>query len=74
MANECFTSWQLMTPELEVLSHQMLEMGAIATKVTGAGGGGLMLGLWETPLKQLPKNWMPLSLEMPKLAVNEMIA
>ena len=68
MANECFKSWQLMTPQLEELSHIMSQMGAVATKVTGAGGGGLMLGLWEKSLKELPKNWMPLSLEKPKLA------
>lgn len=49
LANHCFEVWGLNIPELKQHFEQLYHMGAIAIKSTGAGGGGYVLSLWETP-------------------------
>jgi len=46
-AQECFYSWGLVPPEAQQLEALLLSQGALAVKMTGAGGGGMMVSLWE---------------------------
>ncbi len=46
-ATECFDGWQLLTENLRHHMHALQQHGALATKPTGAGGGGLVLSLWQ---------------------------
>lgn len=46
-AQECFYSWGLVPPEAQQLEAALLSKGAMAVKMTGAGGGGMMVSLWE---------------------------
>lgn len=46
-AHECFKLWHLVPPEVEFKVNFMLRHGAAAVKLTGAGDGGFLLGLWE---------------------------
>lgn len=54
-ANHCFEQWGLVTDS--VLKHEkiLLDAGALAVKLTGSGGGGYVLSLWESaPPNNLP--------------------
>lgn len=42
------------TPKIEEIILKLKNAGALAAKLTGAGGGGLVLGLFENYPKQLP--------------------
>ena len=45
---------QLSTPEIEELVYMMRENGAVGAKLTGAGGGGSVIGIYhETPTDAL---------------------
>ncbi len=46
-ARECFYSWELVPGEARRLEESLLRDGAIAVKMTGAGGGGMVVALWE---------------------------
>ena len=46
-AQECFYSWGLVPPEAKKLENELLSQGALAVKMTGAGGGGMMVALWD---------------------------
>ncbi len=61
-ACDCFESWGLLEslrPSIEKLKN----LGALAVKPTGAGNGGVLIGLWEKPLPSscLNKNFFPIS-------------
>ncbi|MCM2276519.1 MAG: hypothetical protein NDJ89_00390 [Oligoflexia bacterium] len=43
---ECFEAWDLMPDEARRLGASILEEGALAVKITGAGGGGMLAALW----------------------------
>ncbi len=45
-AQECFYAWQLIPAEAKKLQAELLAKGALATKVTGAGDGGMIVALW----------------------------
>jgi mevalonate kinase len=45
-ACESFYSWGLVPPEARRLEEQLRKQGALAVKMTGAGGGGMMVALW----------------------------
>lgn len=46
-ARECFYSWELVPGEARRLEEKLLREGALAVKLTGAGGGGVLVALWE---------------------------
>ncbi|OFZ54701.1 MAG: hypothetical protein A2428_15980 [Bdellovibrionales bacterium RIFOXYC1_FULL_54_43] len=45
-AQECFYSWGLVPNEARHLEEDLLQNGALAAKLTGAGGGGMIVALW----------------------------
>lgn len=45
-AQESFYSWGLVPPEGKRIEAELLQKGALAVKMTGAGGGGMMVALW----------------------------
>jgi mevalonate kinase len=46
-AQECFYSWQLIPPQAQKLQDELVAQGALATKITGAGDGGMIVALWD---------------------------
>lgn len=46
-ARECFYSWQLVPGEVRRIEEALLKQGALAVKLTGAGGGGMVVALWS---------------------------
>lgn len=46
LARECFYAWRLVPEEAKALEEQLLAQGALAVKMTGAGGGGMVVALW----------------------------
>ncbi len=44
---ECFYQWQLIPGEAKRLEESLYKQGALAVKITGAGGGGMLVALWE---------------------------
>jgi mevalonate kinase len=46
-ARECFYSWELVPGEAQRLEESLLKQGALAVKITGAGGGGMVVALWD---------------------------
>ena len=51
-ARECFYSWELVPGEAKRIEEDLLKQGALAVKMTGAGGGGMVVALWS-PLHSL---------------------
>ena len=52
LAYNCFEAWGLVTPAIQTHSEKLIKAGALAVKLTGSGGGGFMLSLWnEAPPK-----------------------
>ena len=45
-ARACFYAWQLVPGDAKRLEENLLQQGALATKLTGAGGGGIVVALW----------------------------
>jgi mevalonate kinase len=46
-AQECFSAWQLIPAQAKKLEDELLSQGALATKITGAGDGGMIVALWN---------------------------
>ncbi len=46
LAQECYYSWKLVPAEARRLEEELLTSGAKAVKLTGAGGGGMLVALW----------------------------
>jgi mevalonate kinase len=54
-ANNCFEKWGLITEQVKIHQNQLLQNGALAVKLTGSGGGGYVLSLWDShPSKLIP--------------------
>ncbi len=49
MGGECFVNWGLCQGDLGFHMSRLNELGALAVKPTGSGGGGYVLSLWENP-------------------------
>ena len=47
-SNNCFEQWGLVTEAVKKHQDLLLENGALAVKLTGSGGGGYVLSLWES--------------------------
>jgi len=47
MAGGCFEAWGLVPLEAKQAMNRLKEDGALETKLTGAGGGGFVVALWE---------------------------
>lgn len=51
-AHHCFEQWGLINEVVAEHSHALQKAGALAVKLTGSGGGGYMLSLWnQAPAK-----------------------
>ncbi|NDF15937.1 hypothetical protein EB061_11560 [bacterium] len=48
LAQGCFETWGLVTPELLAQKKEILGRGALAVKLTGAGLGGFWISLWAS--------------------------
>jgi mevalonate kinase len=47
-SNNCFEQWGLLTLNVKLHQQKLKDAGALAVKLTGSGGGGYVLSLWET--------------------------
>ncbi|MFZ9596429.1 MAG: mevalonate kinase family protein [Bdellovibrionia bacterium] len=46
-AQECFYAWELVPGQVHRMEKKLLALGAQAVKLTGAGGGGMLVALWR---------------------------
>jgi mevalonate kinase len=46
-AQQCFEQWELVPDEASLVLKTVLHQGARAAKLTGAGGGGMVVALWH---------------------------
>lgn len=58
-AEACFRSWHLIPDEVENYINTLKSWGALAVKPTGAGLGGLLVSLWDTPPSTDKLNTLP---------------
>jgi len=58
-AHSCFRDWGLMNQNVKNHEELLLKHGALAVKLTGSGGGGFMLSLWNHKPIHLPFNLIP---------------
>lgn len=47
LAGDCFDAWGLVPLEAKQVMTRLKQEGALETKITGAGGGGFVVALWE---------------------------
>lgn len=59
LAHGCFQQWGLVNPIVEQHEQVLKKSGALAVKLTGSGGGGYMLSLWESPPRGLDFEMIP---------------
>lgn len=61
-AQSCFDRWQLVPIEVKKHRKLLVDHGAKASKLTGSGGGGYVLSLWDIdPPQSIIKSLIPLS-------------
>lgn len=54
-SQNCFEKWGLITEQVKQHQKTLVDAGALAVKLTGSGGGGYVLSLWEkAPPLDLP--------------------
>lgn len=59
-ANQCFEKWSLLTENVKQHQKLLIDQGALAVKLTGSGGGGYVLSLWDgEPSTKLPFEMIP---------------
>ena len=57
LAQSCFESWDLVPVEADQHIKELKKHGALACKMTGSGGGGYILSLWDSKREMnLPEN------------------
>lgn len=49
LGSHCFEQWGLKPDSVKALEAKLKNEGALATKLTGAGGGGMVVALWGLP-------------------------
>lgn len=54
LGRDCFEQWGLVTTSLKKHMEHLQELGAIAMKPTGSGGGGFVLSLWQKAPQDQP--------------------
>jgi len=47
-AHRCFEAWGLVPGEISAQRDELVRRGALGVKLTGAGGGGFWVALWDT--------------------------
>jgi mevalonate kinase len=47
LSHECFEAWGLLSLDARRLRQELLSQGALGAKLTGAGGGGFVVALWN---------------------------
>ncbi len=47
LAQECFRDWELVPGDAARMEAELRERGALGVKLTGAGGGGMLVALWR---------------------------
>ena len=47
LAHNCYQQWDLSPAPVEELRQQLKQAGALGVKLTGSGGGGIMIALWQ---------------------------
>lgn len=57
-ASLCFKNWDLVSDSMRQQMLFLQKQGALATKPTGAGGGGVILSLWQEKVKLKGLNWI----------------
>lgn len=61
-AGQCFKDWGLVSENLGHHIQSLLNMGALAVKPTGSGGGGYVVSLWENhPPAPSGFEWIPIT-------------
>jgi mevalonate kinase len=48
-AHRCFEAWGLVPSQAGEIIQDLESKGALACKLTGAGGGGMVVALWGQP-------------------------
>lgn len=51
---DCFKNWGLVSETLQQHMQTLLDLGALAVKPTGSGGGGYVVSLWDKSPPQMP--------------------
>ncbi|MBF13763.1 MAG: hypothetical protein CMF46_05325 [Legionellales bacterium] len=52
LSNECYEEWGLITPDTRKAMNHLRTLGALTTRVSGKGLGGIIIGLWPHKLDQ----------------------
>lgn len=47
LAQGCFVHWDLVPPVAQEVQKRLIGQGALGAKLTGAGGGGMIVALWN---------------------------
>ncbi|WP_019217997.1 mevalonate kinase family protein [Legionella tunisiensis] len=55
---DCFRQWGLVSETLQQHMQMLLDLGALAVKPTGSGGGGYVVSLWEKSAPTLPMEFI----------------
>ena len=56
LAEECFSKWNLISPDMKEHISFLKKQGALATKPTGSGAGGCVISLWPKSPPSLLSN------------------
>lgn len=51
---DCFKQWGLVSESLQQHMQSLLDLGALAVKPTGSGGGGYVISLWDKSPPPMP--------------------
>lgn len=64
LGQDCYTQWGLVPENVSQSIKKLKSYGAIECKLTGSGGGGYILSLWdESPSSEILKELIPLKIK-----------